>query len=145
VSANGDVLEGIKTRWAAVSALTAIIPTASLFTGSVPAKALPYCVVTVKRDRDPEYQAPVASGSAYIDYRRVTFKVYADAVASLDAAMDVLETAFNVEFTVPNGTALFWQSVTPEGVEEEQDPDSAAGEVYSDTAAYVLMQQRTVP
>jgi hypothetical protein len=35
--------------------------------------------------------------------------------------------------------------VTPEGVEEEPDPDSAAGEVYSDTAAYVLMQQRTVP
>lgn len=144
MSANIDVLEAIKTRWAATS-VNSTLPATRVYTGKAPATTLPYCILEVRRDREPDYQAPRTSGDPFLDYRRAKFTVYADSAPGVDTALDAIESSFNTEFTVPNGTMLDWRNDTPDGTEEDKERSSAGEAVYFGSAEYVLTQERMIP
>lgn len=142
-----DLAEGIKTRWAAVSALTALIPASRLVqTYQSGTSTLPYAKFTIIKDRDPDYFAPLGSGSQYLCYYRVRFEFWASSVdASLSAVMNAFQTGFNAEFTVPNSTMKSWVCVGPNSEIDEDQATKDAANVNTANLEYVAMLQRTTP
>lgn len=92
---DSDVAAGLLTRWAAVGALTAVIPTASVWRGRAPERqAFPYARFTVtEEDRE------LTSGAAYLARFRVEIDCY---VAAEPPAAGTLRAALDSAF---NGTA----------------------------------------
>lgn len=107
---DSDVAAGVRTRWAAVSALTSIIPAASVWRGRAPERqAFPYARINVtEEDRE------LTSGAAYLARFRVEIDCYLAAEppgagtlrAALDAAFNGTSTDPTAGLTVANATAV---------------------------------------
>ena len=107
---DSDVAAGIRTRWAAVSALTAIIPAASVWRGRAPERqSFPYARFNVtEEDRE------LTSGPAYLVRFRLEIDCYLAAEppgagtlrAALDAAFNGTSTDPTAGLTVSNATAV---------------------------------------
>lgn len=146
MSATGDLLAGIKTQWNATGSITAVIPTASLYTYQAKAGlSFPYAVVTVSKDGDPELPAPQTSDvTLRVDYRRVRFDVYHSTIESLDAALEVIIQGLNNPFTVSNSTMLDWDLDSEPTSPEEMEPRDGTP-CYRGSVEFTTMLQRTTP
>lgn len=110
-----DVAAGVRTRWAAVTALNAIVPATAVFLGRAAEKvsgtvsAPPYARLVVT-----ETERELFSGSVYVAKFRVEVDAFTaadppvagDLRAALDAALNGTSTTPAAGLTVANATVL---------------------------------------
>lgn len=146
MSANGDLLAGIKTQWAATSSITSVIPTASLYLYSTKSGlAFPYCTVTVTKDGEPVLPAPqIPNVSLRLDYRRIRFEVYDDTAEDVDTALEAIIQGLNAPFTVANSAMIDWDlDSEPESPQEQEPRDGTP--CYMGAVEFTTILQRTTP
>ena len=112
VVTDSDVAAAVLTRWAAVSALNAIIPSTGVWRGRATERStLPYATVVVtEQDRE------LTSGSAYLATFLVEIEAYTNDTGTTTAALSAaLDAAFNGSSSAPaaglsvtNATAVLY-------------------------------------
>lgn len=100
-SVAADIKAAVIAAWTATPALVAAVPIASLYAGSLPAGvAPPYAQLIVKKDGEPQYIQPVASGNPFVTKRMLTVKVWAisSGTTSAEDALGPIVAAVQAKF-----------------------------------------------
>ena len=139
-----DLAQGITTVYAAAGALTAVMPAARFYFGTNPGSpAFPYGTLAITKWKDSEFTAPATTNASHVSYQTATFTVYALQPTDVELVIDLIRSAFRVEFTVSNSTMLEWWYDDDSSTEipEKKDGDPLhEGRIVFNTAL-----QRTMP
>lgn len=139
-----DVADGVRDKWATVSALETAIPVSRVYYGENPASStLPYATINCEESRDRQYSQPASSGDTFICWVRLTVSVYATGfVATFKPAMAAVVTGLFNQFTIDNSTHMACfvskESVTTDGMRD-------AEVVYRGDVIFDLMLGRSIP
>jgi hypothetical protein len=145
-----NVSAGIRTRWAAVSALNALVPSTAVFLGrgaekvSTTALVPPYARLVVT-----ETSRELFSGSPYLAKFRVEVEAYTaaePAVAgtvheALNAAFNGTDSAPAAGITVPNATAVLGSIALPGAATRPTGERIDGKDVVRVSAAFEVMLQ----
>lgn len=124
-----DIVEGAKSSWASVSALTAIIPASRVyFQRAAESTSLPYALVTTD-DVSAFYGGTEYDSSQYYKKStRVNFKVYFPADFDISAFATILNDAFGwtatnpaASWTIPNAIKILSAMPEVEKLEIEEE------------------------
>lgn len=151
---DADTLAGITAVWtatdAAAVALALALPVERLTSDYTPMKkgepiAYPYADVVVTQSRPGLYQAPVRSGSAYLDYRKVIVTVRDVGKAKVGQHLAKLRDVFaeSRSLSVGNGT---WKRTLRQDDRVEREKDRRFGEdVYRGVLQLEIWSERSEP
>ena len=145
-----DVAAGVRTRWAAVSALHALVPSTTVFLGrvaekvSATASAPPYARLVVT-----ETGRELFSGAAYLVKFRVDVDAYTAAEApvsgtvraALDAAFNGTSSAPAAGLTVSNATAVLSSMALPGATSRPTGERIDGKDVVRVSCSYEVMVQ----
>lgn len=145
---DADTIAAVVARWQADASLTAALPVARLTSEYTPVKkgeaiTYPYADVKVEQSKPAMYQAPVQSGSKYLDFRKVTFQVRQVGKAATGALLALVRDAFaeSKTLTAVNGT---WKRTLRLDDRVEREKDRRFGEdVHRGTLVLEVWQERT--
>jgi len=144
MSADLDASRAFLLKWSENEATLAPLVPGGLHADTLPPQpASPYAQLLVDQHKEPEYSSPSADGTQpYIDYRKVTVKLFGVGKATVDGVVTVIKGFYdNQPLAVQDASHMRTQplknSVQPTGQFKD------ANEVYNATMEWVLWTHRT--
>lgn len=145
-----DVQAAFASRWSAANVLTGAFP-GGLHSGRLhaqrggPTVPLPYAVLSARRGKPPEYQAPVQSGSRFVYHADVEISAFAVGKEAAGDLGGLVTAAFGYQtFGVPNSALLWCVPDDDASNEPERDPVRAE-DVYVSRVEFRVAVERAVP
>lgn len=138
-----DMADGIRTRWAAVSALNTAIPATRVYSGRIAeGVAFPNARLKVADD-----SRELNSGSLVLQKYRVTIEAYVVDDAAAKAARKALDSAFDGSSSDPKAgltcadATVIWSRLQPGGSSTPTNERLNGEDVVRVTATYMVLVQ----
>jgi hypothetical protein len=141
-----DLKAGVRTAWAASSSLIAVIPVASLYSGSVPGLPQPPYAALATDALGDDFSAPAVPGAKFITKQRLTVRVWAsgdDAESAVGPIVPLVQAVLgNESWTVANSTLT---ASYQDEINQVEDGQYGGNQVWRADVPFEVWLERTLP
>lgn len=141
---DAETLKAIAAVWDATAPLKAKIPSDRRLSGELPTGAEPYAQLACTISRPPEKFAPVVSGSKFLDFRKVTIKIWQIGQQACADILKLVVAAFPeyLVLALDGGTCKRVKSL---GNTVEKDKQKAGDDRWKGTLTLEVWSERAEP